>query len=1325
MEERLVKRKEKALKNVSRREVSTILKACNDLATYYHKHKRYKDALIEFEQQAKLCEENGLRMRWANCNRMIGQMYFEMAQFDKALEYVQCHLTVAKEHKNPIEELNAMETLGRIHLLQGQSPSNEEARTSLIAAQEAFMKSLDLCKICMGKITQRKLMDIHARLLLNIGDVQDHLGNFEKAIECIKKAMTICSKEASYEVLHNCYTTEADLHSKKKDYAKALRCLDEALKVASRLKDMVLETCETLKFKADILCKMSEYQNAKQVLLKAWKMKTPDEDARQSIETKLKIVVAMCETQDLLISSDPTDHVTLKKLYEKLGDGACRLNNYAGAVEYYTKALAQAELAGDHGKTLAPIYVSLYQTYKDMGCYEEALDYCNKEFEVIKDVPKEAFTTLNNIAEVLFLAKKPYHQVEKACLDARNAAKKCKKIKYEIRVLKRFLKYQKKYGETDNMRGIKAELQTLGYDNFDNLESSEGESSVGGGDADTTHIGDDVRLEELSDLSNTNEERGPVMRETRREAKKYTVKRNPKGETKLHCACIKGNKQLVETLLAAGHPVNVRDNAGWSPLHEACIHGRLEVASILINSGANVNDMGGINCSGITPLYDAATNGRLEVMELLLEKGAIPNLKTDFGETPLQALQNWRAGRELSEDKDTLYKYICNTIHCFIEKTDSVDHPTTSKTPVKPTNDMSLPSTSKMSNIIPKFYSPMRENIIFEESVDYDEITDLQNNENPTSGDTESSDDLSEFPEVELNTSRVTSVTPNEDDACLDSNLGGNKQNNKRKLSDPIAVITKKPLLENQNVENINNINESLSENKINTKRKKSQSNDNVHASGNSSESQNNQNFSPKIIAVESLANTNVCPVMSDKTMADSSTALDDTNYKFRNSMRLRYKRQSMIILDDESRNTDDDASSESDKEVSRKINQRRISTRRSSVQNNIGSDEEISRKDISRRKRKSSRHLSSDNTSNHCISTDQNSRGIEDISRKENRQQTPRSKSSRLLSSDITDDARQNDSGNDEEISRKDNSRSTRKLTGVRPVFTLMTSDGAILSEDDPLSLVLASPELTTSPSEERYLDGMRDSITVKPESNAHSQSSQPTSRPEAVLTEPRVTSTDNSPANVSERMTSPSQLPGPSSSTDLQDFIPSTSISDTEKELDDDILQLLGDAPKTESPRGPPINKHVANIWSNILAKGLKTEDKVQIMDLYSVPENCALLLAPTLNPEVKSAVRDDIVEHDSWLMRQQKQIGMAISALGLAVNSLIANKTSEHKILLKPISDACRLLCDIHFHDTEIRRNCVIGSISTEAIKDSLVNLARSENLLFGGNVMEKKD
>lgn len=64
----------------------------------------------------------------------------------------------------------------------------------------------------------------------------------------------------------------------------------------------------------------------------------------------------------------------------------------------------------------------------------------------------------------------------------------------------------------------------------------------------------------------------------------------------------------MERLLAKGHPVNVRDNAGWLPLHEACIHGNLEVANILINYGANVNDRGGANCDGELLLYHFIVN---------------------------------------------------------------------------------------------------------------------------------------------------------------------------------------------------------------------------------------------------------------------------------------------------------------------------------------------------------------------------------------------------------------------------------------------------------------------------------------------------------------------------------------------------------------------------------------------------------------------------------------------------------------------------------------------------------------------------------------------
>lgn len=83
-------------------------------------------------------------------------------------------------------------------------------------------------------------MDMRARLLLNIGVVQEHLGYLDKAIDFIQKATSISAKNDLYEVLHKCYTTESLLYSnKKKDFHKALNCLNKALTVAGRLDNEV------------------------------------------------------------------------------------------------------------------------------------------------------------------------------------------------------------------------------------------------------------------------------------------------------------------------------------------------------------------------------------------------------------------------------------------------------------------------------------------------------------------------------------------------------------------------------------------------------------------------------------------------------------------------------------------------------------------------------------------------------------------------------------------------------------------------------------------------------------------------------------------------------------------------------------------------------------------------------------------------------------------------------------------------------------------------------------------------------------------------------
>lgn len=46
------------------------------------------------------------------------------------------------------------------------------------------------------------------------------------------------------------------------------------------------------------------------------------------------------------------------------------------------------------GKDLIPIYSSLWQTYKNNNQYEEAFEYAQKEYELLKDNPAEVLYPL-------------------------------------------------------------------------------------------------------------------------------------------------------------------------------------------------------------------------------------------------------------------------------------------------------------------------------------------------------------------------------------------------------------------------------------------------------------------------------------------------------------------------------------------------------------------------------------------------------------------------------------------------------------------------------------------------------------------------------------------------------------------------------------------------------------------------------------------------------------------------------------------------------------------------------------------------------------------
>lgn len=93
----------------------------------------------------------------------------------------------------------------------------------------------------------------------------------------------------------------------------------------------------------------------------------------------------------------------------------------------------------------------------------------------------------------------------------------------------------------------------------------------------------------------------------------------------------------------------------------------------------------------------------------------------------------------------------------------------------------------------------------------------------------------------------------------------------------------------------------------------------------------------------------------------------------------------------------------------------------------------------------------------------------------------------------------------------------------------------------------------------------------------------------------------------------------------------------------MDAEFLLALGD-PADESPTyGEKIHQILADRWLPILRNGVLKENKEKLMKEFSIPENCKLLRAPTLNPEISAAITEAARSRDKKLQTSQQQLGL----------------------------------------------------------------------------------
>lgn len=165
--------------------------------------------------------------------------------------------------------------------------------------------------------------------------------------------------------------------------------------------------------------------------------------------------------------------------------------------------------------------------------------------------------------------------------------------------------------------------------------------------------------------------------------------------------------------------------------------------------------------------------------------------------------------------------------------------------------------------------------------------------------------------------------------------------------------------------------------------------------------------------------------------------------------------------------------------------------------------------------------------------------------------------------------------------------------------------------------------------------------------------------------------------------------------------------------------ILEILGEDPTISNNFGAEIHKDLAVRLEHTAIHGLSKEQRKEITEKYLLPSNCKLINAPVLNAEIKAAISDINAKRDKNIEIRQKQVSTAISCLSQAINSLISKSDNDPE-LIRMLMDTERILCDLQYHDSTIRRNFILSSLKKD-MKDQLQN-TKPDLYLFGENLSE---
>ncbi|XP_028853373.1 tonsoku-like protein [Denticeps clupeoides] len=672
---------------------------CNQLGELLAKNGDFKAAIEEHKEELALSKALGDVIGCAVANRKIGECFAEMGNCDLALKHQQRHLDLARSVEDAAEEQRALATIGRTYLFRYESDQSQE---SLGQAKEAFKKSLAIVdERLQGVVPTRELGEMKARLFLNLGCVYDALKEPQRCSDLIRRCIFLAEKNCLLEDLYRANCLLGNIHFRNGQHSRATRCLEQAKECARKLKDKFSES-ESFHSIGQVQLSLGDFIAARRSLKKAFTLGSQQAADHDAVKKALKQAIRGCKLEEAVAELHEGQKQDAMGLAEQLGDLYCKVGCYSKAVDSYMTQLSFAESLGKPGRELAVIHVSLAATYTDLRQHPKAIEHYKHELGLRMGNAKEECKTWLNIAVSQEEAGQSLEDLDSSYSSALRCADRGRLPLLQRRVLRLWLSAQQKGGspQCDETQARLLELcSSEGLNPDSEVEDEEEEEEENSEPLEDSDI-------ELSDSDDDDLEEYEKTVSGRRKTGRWN-RRNEKGETTLHRACIEGNLRQVQYLVDQGHPVNPRDYCGWTPLHEACNHGLHDIVALLLDRGANINDPGGPMCEGVTPLHDALSCGHFNVARLLVEKGASVTTRNSRGETPLDSLHQWL--KMYSRELDSETKQECAATEKMLRLALSGGITVISVPPKPPLQDSQLFDAENSEPLVPeRCYAPQQ-----------------------------------------------------------------------------------------------------------------------------------------------------------------------------------------------------------------------------------------------------------------------------------------------------------------------------------------------------------------------------------------------------------------------------------------------------------------------------------------------------------------------------------------------------------------------------------------------------------------------------------------